>query len=311
MSLLLLFAPSDGPGPPIVPTASDPDDSHVFLAWNNLVDGAILSGGAYVPSLPLNNLKNRVLQRVARSADLLPTSTQFDIDLGPDKLWRVLALPNHNFNLDARYRVRASATQTHTSPIHDSGWLDVWPAVYDETELEWDDLNWWEGTYTEAERQGYVWTLIHKLATTTDARYVRVEIQDLTNPSGYAQMGRAFVANGWTPTHNMEVGASLGWEDPSEVQEAYGGAEYFNERPRYRVAKFTIQAIEISEAYGKAFEIMRQAGITKEVLIQWNPADAKNAIRQSFVGRLRQLSPIEHPYPIQASAAFEIKENQK
>jgi len=311
MSLLLLLGSVTGDPPPVVAVAQEAPDFHVFLAHNNLVDGSILTGGAYVATLPLANVKNRTLARVARSSDLLTTSTQFDMDLGVNKRWRVLALVNHNLGLGALYRVRSGSSPTFATTDMDSGWLAVWPAVYDTEDLDWDDPNYWEGTYTDSERQGYTWTLIHKLSGSLSARYVRVEIDDSLNELGYVQFGRVFIADGYVPSRNMVVGANLGWEDDSEIDRAYGGAEYFDERDRFRVARFTIANLDTDEGYRGAFEIMRQAGVTKEVLLQWNPADTKNAIRQSFVGRMRQLSPIEHPYPLAVSAAFEIQEARK
>lgn len=310
MSLLLLFSASDVDPGPIVPTVSEPA-GNVFIAHGNLIDVSVLSGGSWVSTLPLTNLKNRTLARVARTTGIETSATQFKIDVGADRTWRVLSLVNHNLGLDARYRVRAGGDPAFGSYDYDSGWLDAWPAVYDEEELEWDDLNWWEGTYSEAERQGYIWTLIHKLPAALLARYIWVEIEDPYNVDSFVQIGRVFIANGWTPSHNMLTGATLGWEDDSDVQQAYGGAEFFSEQPRYRVARFTIPNIGDDEAYGKAFEIFRQAGRTGEVLLQWSGTDTKHAIRRSFVGRLRQLSPIEHPYAAHDNAAFEIQENRR
>jgi hypothetical protein len=311
MSLLFLFPVQPNPLPPVVEIMADEDPTRVFLAWGNLIDQATLSGGSWASTLPLTNLQNRTLARVARSTNVVAASTWFDIDLGPDKTWRVIALQNHNMALDARYRIRASDDPAFAYSIHDSGWQDVWPAVFSEDELVWDDLNWWEGTYTEADRQGYTWTLIHKLVGPLSARYVRVEIQDPSNSSSYTQIGRVFIAPGYSPSRNMSVGASLAWEDDSEIQRAWGGAEGFVPFDRFRVARFTLANITDDEGYGKFFEMMRQAGITGEVLFEKNPSDTKNALRTTFVGRMRQLSPIEHPYPINVSAAFEIQESRR
>lgn len=307
--MLLIFSHPAPPVPPVVAASTD-DTSHVFLAWGNLADNSILSGGSWSASLPLANLKNRTLARVARSTDLALASTTFDIDVGADKTWRVLALVGHNLSLGARHRILAGDDATFATYEHDTGWEDVWPAVYSDDELEFGDLNWWEATYTEEERQGYTWTHIHRFMEMANSRYVRVEIDDVANANGYVDIGRLFIANGWFPSRNINVGAALGWQDDSEVQRAYGGSEYFNELPRYRVARFTIAHLEESEAYSKAFEMMRQAGVTREVLIQWNGDDTVHALRRQFVGRLRQLSPIEYPYPLATSVAFEIKESQ-
>lgn len=308
MSLLLLFNSEEDASPVIeaeVPAANLP-----FLAWGNLIDTSIISGGDWVSTLPLANLKNRTLARVARSNGIATTATWFDIDLGPDKTWQVLSLIGHNLSLSARYRIRASELSSFSTTSHDSGWLDVWPAIYDEDDPQWDDVNWWEGTYSEAERTGYTWTLIHKLGSAVMARFVRVEIDDPFNSNSFIQVGRVFIANGWTPSTGIAVSSSFGVEDDSAIVPAYGGAEFYDELPRYRVARPIFQALDNKEAYGRAFELMRQAGRTREVLLQWNSDDTIHAIRRSFVGRLRQLSPIEHPYSMLDSVAFEIKENQ-
>lgn len=309
--MFVLFYRAPAVLPPVVAPPSTATDDHVFLAWGNLADGAILSGGSWLPSLPLNNLRNRTLQRVARSTDASKASTQFKADLGPDRRYRVISLVNHNFALDAKYRIRGSAVSSFAVIEFDTGWQAVWPAVYNEDELEFGDVNWFEGTYTEAQRQGYIWTLIHRLADASDARYLWIEIDDQANEASYSQAGRLFVADGWTPSHNMAVGASLGVEDDSEIQRARSGAEFFNPLDRYRVARLTIPYIGEDEAYSQAFEMMRQAGTTGEVLFQFNGADTKHKIRRSFVGRLRQLSPIEHPVGFDANAAFEIQENRR
>lgn len=311
MSLLLLFNQGEGGDPaPVVETATQ-EANRPFIAWGNLIDASILSGGDWVSTLPLSNLKNRTLARVARSNGVATSATQFDIDLGPDKTWQVISLVDHNLSLDARYRIRASESADFSTTEHDSDWQDVWPALYDEDDPQWDDVNWWEGTYSDAERQGYIWTLIHKLDAATLARYVRIEIEDEFNVDSCVQIGRVFIANGWTPSVGIATGATFGWEDDSGIDQAYGGAEFFNELPRYRVARVPLEGLDDTEAYRRAFEIFRQAGRTGEVLLQWNGNDTDMAIRRSFVGRLRQLSPIEHPYYALDNVVFEIKENQR
>lgn len=308
--LLLLNPNAPGPVNPVIPAEQEPDD-HVFFGFNNLIDRSQLSGGSWLENLPLANLKNRTLARVARSTSAAPSATWFDIAAPVDQTWRALAFVNHNLSLSARYRVRASTTPTFASTTYNSGWLDVWPAVYSEDELLWEAVNWWEGTYTEDDRQGYIWTLIHRLPVSTTSPYVRVEFDDQLNPQSCVQIGRPFIGDGWTPSHNIEIGATLGWEDESDVQQAYGGAEFFGEQPRFRVGRVRIENIGDDEAYRQAFEMMRRVGITGEVLFMWDPSDTKHAIRRQFVGRFRQLSPIEHPYPLLDSVGFEIKENQR
>lgn len=84
--------------------------ANVFLAWQNRTDEGTLSGGAWQASLPLANLQNRQVQKVARTADAQLASTQFVLDLGQPRSIGVLALVVHNISVTGRYRITASDT---------------------------------------------------------------------------------------------------------------------------------------------------------------------------------------------------------
>src|SRR5262245_42530055 len=69
-----------------------------------------LSGGSWLVALPLTNLQDRRLARVARSTNDDAASTQFDVDLTVARSIRVISLVNHNLSLAATVRVRSSNT---------------------------------------------------------------------------------------------------------------------------------------------------------------------------------------------------------
>lgn len=282
--------------------------SNMLLGFPNRIDSATLSGGSWSAGLPLANLQNRIIGKVARTANVTLAATQFDINLGSSKSIRALALVNHNLTLAAQYRIRGSTVNTFASNVYDSGWTDVWPAVFPSASLEWEDDNWWSGKYTAEQISGYTAALINICPSNELAQYWRVEINDTSNAIGYVQVGRVFIGAAWQPTVNMSVGATLGWETKTEAQEAIGGAEYFQRRTPYRVANLKIDVLSSDEAFANAFEIQRRAGIDQEVLFIHDPDDTVHALRRRFLGRLRQLSPIEYPYSTFNSAAFEIKE---
>lgn len=305
MSLLLLFNGGDA-GPVVTPPSEI--SRRPFFAWGNLADKATLSGGSWTDGLPLGNLKNRKQARVARSTSLAPEATQFVIDLGVSTIWRVIALVAHNFGLDAQWRVTAGSDAAVTSPSYDSGWVDAWPAVYGSDELEWESDNFWSGQYSAAELAGLNPTLIHRPDQLRSERYVKVEILDPLNVNSFVQIGRLFIANGWAATTGILVGAAFGLSDETEVQKAYGGAEIFDIKRRRREATIELAPLEESESYGKAFEMMRQAGIAGEVLFIWSGTDTSRALQRQFLGRMQRLNPIQHPYPFHQSVAFNIGE---
>lgn len=282
--------------------------ANVMLGYPNRIDAATLALGAWEATLPLNNLKDRKLGKVARTTSDANSATLFSADLGAPKSIRVIALVNHNLSLAARYRIRADDNADFGSPLLDTGWQDVWPVVYLPDDLEWEDDNWWTGKYTDEEKAGYTWTLVHVLAANLVARYWLVELDDTANPDNYVQIGRAFIGPALQPVVNMGYGVQIGFEPRAELGEALSGAEYFNRRDPYRVARFSLGAMSEGDAFARAFEINRRAGIDQEVLFVYDPDDTRQQLRRRFLGRLRQLSPIEHPYPNWHSTAFELKE---
>jgi hypothetical protein len=116
-----------------------------MIGYPNRIDAAALSSGSWAATLPLANLQNRVLGKVARSTDATVTSTKFDIDLSAPKNIRVLALVNHNLSLLATVRIRGATDAAFASTVYDSGYVAVWPVVYFSTSIDWEDDNWWSG----------------------------------------------------------------------------------------------------------------------------------------------------------------------
>lgn len=282
--------------------------ANCMIGFPNRADSATLSGGAWAAALPLNNLKNRIIGKVARSSTAATADTKFDIDLGAEQKIRIAALVNHNFSLDAKFRLRGSAVSNFASNVYDSGWQDVWPAVYPSASLDWEDANWWSGKYTDEHRAGYTATLVEAEPANVLARYWRWEIDDTANAAGYVQVGRLFIGPAWQPALNMSYGAALGWETKTEVQEALGGAEYFQRRTPYRVQNIALDWMSVDEGLVNAFEVQRRAGIDAEVLWIFDPDDTIHALRRRYLARMRKLSAIEHPYFDTHKTAFELKE---
>ncbi|MYM37267.1 hypothetical protein GTP38_23350 [Duganella sp. FT94W] len=281
-----------------------------MLAFPNRIDQSSLSGGSWVGTLPLANLKNRLLGKVARSTGLALASTRFDIDLGAARVSRVFQLVRHNLSMGARYRLRGSRVADFSTTVYDSGaaFSDVWPEVYPFGTLEWEDDSWWSRRYAAEEIDGYTPTLTVVMPANVLAQYWRVEIDDASNPAGYAQIGRVFIGPAWQPTINIIYGASVKWVARSEVQEARSGAEYFDRRVPYRESAFTLSHMEQDEAFSQAFELQRRAGIDMEVVWIHDPDDTVHAIRRQYLGRMRELSAIEYPEFNLNSAAFVHKE---
>ena len=279
-----------------------------MFGFPNNIDLATLSGGSWVATLPRANLQNRQLGRVARTTDTALASTQLVVDQGTDRLVRLFALANHNISLAGRYRLVASADPSFSTALAEVPWTDVWPVVYPSESVEWEDNSWWSGRYTAEDLEGITPLLVIVLPQPVNARYLRLEIDDTTNAAGYVQAGRVFVGPAWQPGKNPSYGASIGYETNTEVLSSLSGAEYFQERRPYRVTRFTLENLSINEGMSNAFDMDRRAGISREVLWVFDPDDTEHALRRRFLGRFRQLSPIEYPYYSLTKKAYEIKE---
>jgi hypothetical protein len=268
------------------------------LFYPNIDSKATLSSGSWEATMPLSNLQTRTISEVARTTDDANASTKFLATLDKSRPIAVVALVNHNLSTGSTYRVRLYDDAGLTMLAYDSGTLDVFPTFYDEDTDPggWDGGNLFDLGLTEEERELYTATLVHLLTTVTSAQYMLVELFDTSNPDGYVQIGRLFMADGWTPTVNMQYGAALGYTSRDEIDEADSGAEYFNARPAPRYAQFELGFLSEAEAMGRAFDLQRIVGTTGEVLFVWNQEDTLHSLRRTFLARLRELSPIEQNY---------------
>lgn len=287
--------------------------AHTILAHPNHVDSSfysvVFSGGNWQLTLPLTNLADPRLAKVARSTDAALAATQFDVDLGTPRSIRVFAIPRHNITIQGRIRIRASNTAgVFTAPAYDTGWIDVWTEVYAPNSVEWEHPSFWFGKLSGEEAADYDIAFIHVASASKDARYWRFEIDDTANPDGYVELSRLFMAPGWQPTVNMGRGAELGVETDTTVERSLGGIHFYDRQKPRRVARFTLPLLGADEALGQAFEMQRQLGIDRQLFYIFDPADTYNLHRRSFLGTIRELTPLEFPYVDRVTTAFQLEE---
>lgn len=262
-----------------------------MIGFPNRIDDAALSSGSWVSTLPLGNLKSRILGKVARTTAATTAATKMDIDLTAAQTIRIIAAVNHTLTITATARIRGSSVSDFATTVYDSGWVNAWPAAY-----------------TAEQRESFTATFVHILSADTSARYWRIEFDDTTNPAGYIEVGRVFIGPSWSPAINISFGAELSWNAQTDVQQSLSGVEYFYRRAPYRIQNVKMDFLTIDEAMAGAFEIQRLAGIDAEVFWIYDPDDTTHAIRRQFLGRLQALSPVVHPYFEFNSTAFSIKE---
>lgn len=283
--------------------------ANVFLAWQNRIDLATLAGGSWSASLPLSNLKNPVIQKVARSSNATLASTQFTIDMGVARPIGVMALLAHSISPIGKVRFRGYEVAGFSTVVYDSGWIDAWPPdMVPMAQRNWEEDNFWTGQVSLDSLVGLQSPFIHILSSEQYLRYWKVEIDDTANVDGFVEIGRVIIARGWRPGVNYTYGAEVSYFDPSPSVTTLSGTMYFDERPRGRVFRFGLDAMSSTEAYGYALEMQRLAGVIGEVLLVPDSDDTGNLPLRAFAGRLTALNGIGVPDPSRFTGTFELKE---
>lgn len=277
------------------------DTNKIALCYPNYADrqDCTLSGGDWLSSLPLSNLKNRVLQKRARSKDTLPTSTKFDITLLSPQPVLCLTLAGHNLSVNARVKVVVYDDVLKNNIYYDSGWVDAWPQIFESDSLEWESDNFWLGTLSNDQRVDFTPLFVDLFSKATFvpvAKYITVEIDDTTNPDGYVEIGRLFFSDVWQPTRNASLGLSFKHNTTTEIETTLSDTEYFDvHRPR-RSVSFNLDRIPLSDAFGRVFSLQRALGVHGEVLFAYTTEDVLYSYERRFLGRLQELDAISEPY---------------
>ncbi len=280
------------------------------ISYVNMVTayaGVTLSAGSWQASAPVSNLANRILATKARSTDATTASTQFRVNLGASRVIQLMGLFGHNCTTAATFRLTAG-NSAGGSDLYDSGWLDVWPAVYLPEDLEWEDDNWWTGVLSEEDREGYPIQLLHLLGQAVRAQHWTVEINDTTNGDGYVEAGYLWLGAVWSPERNYRYGAGLAWEHRSQIEQSLGGVIYVDERSPARVWDFQLEALTDVEAFGTVLELQRKAGNSGYVVVIPDSDDAVRRHHRDILGRMRRFDPIKQAFYGHQTFGGEIEE---
>ena len=194
-------------------------------------------------------------------------------------------------------------------PDYQTAWTSVWPAgMVPQTLLEWEEDNFWLGTLSAEQRSSFQSPYLHLLATQQFYRYWRVEIDDAANSAGYVQIGRVFISPIWSPAVNFSWGDELAYEDTSPSTTALSGTQYFDNRPKPRVARLNFEALSKTEALDVALQIDRTLGISGELLQVPDRADAARIPATAFLATMRQTTPVVSVLADTYTKSYELRE---
>ncbi len=250
--------------------------------------------GDWQPENPASNVRDPRLVRAAVSRNVTLEATKILIDLGQSRDIRGAAIPDMVTSRDAQVRFSAYATaDTSLTPIADSGWIERYQVIYPWGSLPFEDPHWLDGKMTEEERTLFPMPVINIWDMPQVARYWLVEVADTASALGSVGIPRIILAPGSQPSFNMIPGVKLVHESRTTVQESWGGAEYADSQRARRVVNFELDYLPEDEALTAFFDLQRKLDVDKQLFFAWDPADAINVQRRSFLGRMRTLNPLE------------------
>jgi hypothetical protein len=116
-----------------------------------------------------------------------------------------------------------------------------------------------------------------------------------------------FAGPGFEAEKDVEEGNPSAWVDLSTGTRAPSGAFWGIAQPAYRTADMIWPMLSLDEG-GLMHELQRQARTVNEVFYAPFPDDEDLNQRYGFLGKLRQMSPIEFPFASHNSAPLMVEE---
>lgn len=285
----------------------------VFV-YDNYADTGVLSGGSYLPALPLTNAQDQDIARVARTTNPLQASTIIRADLGIARPVGGVIVGPINASPGAQYRVRAYdvAGWDEADISYDSGFKTIAGVVQNSLDLEWEDPGFWYGIDVDAidDLPTFLIEIIPEadlLATLT--QWFTIEIVDPANQSGYVEFGRVLIGRAWRPSINYSYGGNgFGIDPRTEIVESEGGLETYDERGQRRTLRVSFNDLSEDELFGDVFRIMSRQGVSKQGFVVPDPDDDDYLVRRSFLATFKQAPEIAQAFFEHGSTAFDFKE---
>lgn len=262
---------------------------NLALCWPNRFTEATVSQGSYESLFPPSNLYDPEPTAVARTTDLLTTSTWLRVTFPTPRTIRSIAPMNTNATRDCTFRVKAGTT-AGASDLLDTGVLDLWRIPFDTWGIEWRSTgNWWDDAQIST-IYGAPWTPGLFLNEDVTSKYWDLFFDDTANPDGYLQFGRLFMGPALILEHGAEYGGRRPLKDFSSKAVLLNGGIVRRARRAARKEIFNLPLIWNGPEEYRVQEMLRVSRTVNEVYYVpkfWDPAVLQY---KGFVGTLDELS---------------------
>lgn len=273
---------------------------NMALSVANRAIGATFSGGSWQAGNPASNAGTRRLGQVARSTSASASHSVLQLDLGAAYYLRAFALVATNLTKGATLEVELG-TSSGGGQVYNGSAVACWQLGAFDTAAAARGL-------ADASTGLAAYSVLQLLPQLYSARYVTLKISDTGNPDGFVDVGLVWVGGLLVPAINPEYGQlTHGHVDRSTVAEAENGADWATPRPRARTAQFLLGALTAAEGE-QVHEMQRLAGMVDDVLYIPDVDDAALQQRYGFVGRMREMRPVEYPNYADRAMGFSLIE---
>ena len=286
------------------------DPNKIALCWPNYIDNAVVSGGAWVPTLPLEHIQDDRTSVVAKSASLDPADTQFSITLPKRERLQVLAIYAHNLSATATFRVRAYRDAAQTDLIYNTGWQNVWPVLYGLDDVIWGNDNFWNRRLSEDDRKKYTPLMTALFDERVLGRSLHVELLDTSNPDGAIMLGRVMPADVWQPIKNLAWNVAHGYDSGTQITRAGDSKRtgYARRVTPKRTVNFNLPILTEDEAFLRLHRLQRTQDIVGEIIYLWSPVPSPVNFARAMVAQQTELNGITHPYHANYEHAMSLLE---
>jgi hypothetical protein len=291
--------------------------SQLVVLYQNYADSAVLGGGSYLSSLPLANVKDEDIGKVARTTDALNASTVQTADLGAARAVGGVAIGPVNVSPGATFRIRAFSDAAYSVAVADSGTQTVAGTLMDWSNtslwLAWEDPGFWFGVPNIFDSLDVPTYLFFIFPADVTARYWKSETFDTSNGDGHLDFARLMIARAarlklsGNPINFAPGDNSAGVIKLFDVNESLGGKRTYWRRGKRRTLRVVYPVIDEASAWGDVFNLsMLDEG--EQVFVVPDPADSANFQKRSFLATIKTPPAIALANVAIASTALDLEE---
>lgn len=254
------------------------------IIWRNLVNEATLTATpALSATLPVTNLQTDAREEVARTTSL--ATQTIDVTLAQDEVIQCCVIYRGNFSTGATWRVRVYKDATAMTLLYDSGTLKANPPK------PLGDLEWGVDRLGVSMYDGWSYTVSELWFAPVIGAFVRITLDDATNPDGFMQASRLFVGPCTEPEYMPSAGMLLGPKETTRQERSEAGTLHVEAGAQYRA--LTVTGARLPEKTRAMLgDMQRTAGMRRDVYVSVFPDEANARARDHRMqARLVALSP--------------------